>query len=179
MPPAKERYPAILYQCGHYSQMKRDGAKAAADCQSHGIWFATHGYVALVVDTLELGEIRGRHRGTLQGDRWWWYSAGYTSAGVECWNAIRSLDYLVSRPEVDPKRLGATGISGGGIGSFWVAAADDRVTAVAPVSGIGDLTFYAGEGGISRHCDRFFFANHARWNWTNIQRSSAPAVALR
>lgn len=176
--PAKSRYPAILYQVGHYNQMKRDGNKAAADCQSHGIWFATHGYVALVVDTLELGEIRGRHRGTLAGDRWWWYSAGYTSAGVECWNAIRSVDYLVSRPEVDPQRIGATGISGGGIGSFWVAAADDRITAVAPVSGIGDLIFYAGEGGTSRHCDCFFFPNRARWNWTNICALIAPRPLL-
>src|SRR5262245_36640161 len=49
-PAPKERAPAILYQCGHYNQMKRDGNKAAADCQSHAIWFATHGYVALVLD---------------------------------------------------------------------------------------------------------------------------------
>src|SRR5581483_2321829 len=134
--PAQGRYPAILYQCGHYNQMKRDGNKAAADCQSHAIWFANHGYVTLVVDTLELGEIAAMHRGLLQHNRWWWYSAGYTPAGVECWNAVRALDYLVSRPEVDPDRLGATGISGGGIGTFWVAAADERVKAAAPVSGI-------------------------------------------
>jgi hypothetical protein len=176
--PAKERLPAILYQCGHYSQMKRDGAKAAADCQSHAIWFARHGYVALVVDTLELGEIAALHRGLLQHNRWWWYSAGYTPAGVECWNAVRAIDYLVSRPEVDPERIGATGISGGGIGTFWVAAADERVKAAAPVSGMGDLIFYAGEEGTGRHCDCFFFPNRARWNWTTIAALVCPRPLL-
>src|SRR5262245_63449146 len=90
-PAPKKPCPAILYLCGHASQMKRDGNKAAPETQSHGIWFATHGYVALVLDTLELGEIAAMHRGTLRHERWWWYSAGYTPAGVECWNAIRAL----------------------------------------------------------------------------------------
>ena len=176
--PARGRSPAILYQSGHASQMKRDGNKADANHQSHAIWFATHGYVTLVLDTLELGEIASVHRGTLGQGRWWWYSAGYTPAGVECWNAIRAVDYLVSRPEVDPERIGATGISGGGIGTFWLAAADERIKASAPVSGMSDLTFYAGEGGIGRHCDCFFFPNRARWHWTTIAALICPPAAV-
>src|SRR5262245_32189746 len=176
--PAKGRHPAILYLCGHSSQMKRDGNKAAADCQSQAIWFATHGYVALVLDTLELGEIAAVHRGTLQHGRWWWYSAGYTPAGVECWNAIRALDYLAARPEVDRGRIGATGISGGGVVTFWVAAADDRVRAAAPVSGMADLRFYVADGGVGRHCDCFFFPNRARWDWLNVAALVAPRPLL-
>ena len=57
--PANDRYPAILYQVGHYNQHRRDGNKAAPDCQQQGIWFATHGYVVLVMDTLEFSEIAG------------------------------------------------------------------------------------------------------------------------
>jgi dienelactone hydrolase len=176
--PAHGRHPAVLYLCGHASQMKRDGTKAAADHQSHAIWFATHGYVALVLDTLELGEIAAVHRGLLRHERWWWYSAGYTPAGVECWNAVRALDYLESRPEVDPDRIVATGISGGGVVTFWVAAADDRVKAAAPVSGMGDVTFYAGEGGTGRHCDCFFFPNRARWPWSMISALVCPRPLL-
>lgn len=176
--PASGRCPAILYQCGHYNHDRREGAKAATDCQSHGIWFATHGYVALVIDTLELSEIAGLHRGLLAERRWWWHSAGYTPAGVECWNAIRALDYLVSRPEVDAASIGATGISGGGIGTCWIAATDPRVKAAAPVSGMADLTFYAGEDGISRHCDCFFLYNRARWNWTTISALVCPRPLL-
>ncbi|HEV2666454.1 MAG TPA: hypothetical protein VG324_16165, partial [Blastocatellia bacterium] len=76
--PAGGRSPAILYQVGHYNQHRRDGNKAAPDCLQQGIWFAKHGYVALVVDTLELSEIAGLHRGLLSGGRWWWHSVGYT-----------------------------------------------------------------------------------------------------
>jgi cephalosporin-C deacetylase-like acetyl esterase len=176
--PANGPYPAILYQVGHYNQHRRDGNKAAPDCLQQGAWFATHGYVALVMDTLELSEIAGLHRGLLAERRWWWHSAGYTPAGVECWNAMRALDYLASRPEVDAQRIGATGISGGGIGTFWIAAADERVKAAAPVSGMGDVTFYAGEDGISRHCDCFFLYNRARWNWTTISALISPRPLL-
>ena len=175
---ANERYPTILYQVGHANQHRRDGNKAANECQQHGSWFATHGYVALVMDTLELSEIAGLHRGLLSGNRWWWHSTGYSPAGVETWNAIRALDYLATRTEVDMTRIGATGISGGGIGTFWIAAIDDRVKASAPVSGLGDVTFYAGEDGISRHCDCFFFYNRARWNYTTVAALTCPRPML-
>lgn len=175
---AGQRYPTILYQVGHYNQHRRDGNKTAPDCLQQGIWFATHGYAALMLDTIELSEIAGRHRGPINGERWWWYSSGYTPAGVETWNAVRALDYLATRPEVDTTRLGATGISGGGIGTFWITALDDRVRAAAPVSGLGDLTFYAGEDGISRHCDCFFFYNRARWNWITVAALTCPRPLL-
>ncbi|MCZ7636385.1 MAG: hypothetical protein M5U12_10405 [Verrucomicrobia bacterium] len=105
------RLPAVLYVCGH-SGRGRDGNKAAF--QHHGMWFATHGFACLIIDTLQLGEIAGIHHGTYRYDRWWWQARGYTPAAVECWNGIRALDYLESRPEVDPARLAVTGISGVG-----------------------------------------------------------------
>src|SRR3569623_919470 len=119
---AGQKLPAVLYVCGH-SARGRNGNKVAY--QSHGIWFARHGYVCLVVDTLQLGEIGAVHHGTYHLDRWWWHSRGYTPAGVEAWTGVRSIDYLASRPDVDPNRIAVTGISGGGAATFWVAAADD------------------------------------------------------
>ena len=115
------KLPAIFYVCGH-SGRGRNGNKTAF--QSHGIWFARHGYICLIVDTLQLGEIAGIHHGTYRENRWWWLSRGYTPAGVECWNGIRAIDYLVSRSDVDADRLAVTGLSGGGAGTFWIAAAD-------------------------------------------------------
>jgi dienelactone hydrolase len=173
-------HPTILYLAGHYRKQLRDGAKS--ECQEHAIWFARHGYVALVPDTLELGEIAGVHQGTCPGPldvkRWWWQSAGYTPGGVECWNAIRALDYLAMRPEVDPNRIGATGISGGGMATFWVAAADERIKAAAPVSGIGDLGYYVGESGLDYHCDCMLFYNNARWSWATIAALVCPRPML-
>ncbi|HEX7902157.1 MAG TPA: prolyl oligopeptidase family serine peptidase [Planctomycetota bacterium] len=174
-PAAPGKYPAILYSIGHY-RAPRDGHKAAV--QDHGIWFATHGYVALLVDTIELGEVTCTHHGTYSDKRWWWHSAGFTPAGVECWNAIRGIDYLQSRPDVDPERIGATGISGGGAATFWISAADERVKASAPVSGMADLTWYIGEDGVNGHCDCMFLYNTFRWNWTSIAALVAPRPML-
>lgn len=174
-PLPKERLPAILYQCGH-ANMKRDGNKSAY--QDQGIWFATHGYACLAIDSLQLGEIAGIHHGTYREGRWWWQSAGYTPAGVECWNGIRALDYLQSRSEIDPERLGATGISGGGAATFWISAADERIKAAAPCAAMADLQYYCGEDGVNGHCDCMFFYNRARWNWTQIAALICPRPLL-
>jgi len=163
--PANGPYPAILYSIGHY-RGGRDGHKTQVS--DHGLWFASHGYVCLIYDTIELGEVTCTHHGTYNVGRWWWHSNGFTPAGVECWNAIRAIDYLQSRPEVDPKRIGATGISGGGAATFWISAADDRIRATAPVSGMSDLTWYVGDDGVNGHCDCMFLYNNYRWNWTTI-----------
>jgi dienelactone hydrolase len=169
------RLPAVLYLCGHSSQ-GRDGNKTAY--QSHGIWLARHGYVCLMLDTLQLGEIAGVHHGTYREGRWWWQSRGYTPAGVECLNGIRGIDYLVSRSDVDPQRIGVTGISGGGAATFWIAAADDRVRCAAPVSGMSDLEDYVAGRAIEGHCDCMFLYNAFQWPWTRIAALVAPRPLL-
>ena len=91
----KKPTPTILYVCGHGS-VKKDGISYGnkVHYQHHGIWFARNGYVCLVIDTLQLGEIEGIHHGTYNNKMWWWNSRGYSSAAVEAWNCIRALDYL-------------------------------------------------------------------------------------
>ena len=169
------KLPAILYVCGH-SDRGRDGNKSAY--QDHGMWFASNGYLCLMIDTLQLGEIRGIHHGTYKYDRWWWHAAGYTPAGVECWNGVRAIDYLVSRPDVDPERIGVTGISGGGAATFWIAAADERVKCAVPVSGMSDLESYVKHKVINDHCDCMFLYNTYQWDWTTIAALLAPCPLL-
>jgi dienelactone hydrolase len=173
--PVGERLPAVLYVCGH-SPRGRNGNKTAY--QSHGIWLARHGYICLMVDTLQLGELAGTHHGTYREGRWWWLSRGYTPAGVECWNGIRGIDYLVSRPDVDAARIGVTGISGGGAATFWIAAADERVKAAVPVSGMSDLRAYVPNRVINGHCDCMFLYNTYQWPWTRIAALIAPRTLL-
>jgi len=170
-----ERLPAVLYVCGH-SGNGRNGNKTSF--QSHGIWFARHGYICLMLDSLQLGEIAALHHGTYREGRWWWHSRGYTPGGVECWNGVRGIDYLVSRPDVDPERIAVTGISGGGAATFWIAAADERVRAAAPVSGMADLMSYVPNRVINGHCDCMFLYNTFRWPWTRIAALIAPRPLL-
>jgi dienelactone hydrolase len=54
-------------------------------------------------------------------------TAGVTWPGMMLWDDIRTLDYLSSRPEVDPKRLACVGLSVGGYRSFMLAALDPRI----------------------------------------------------
>jgi len=169
------RLPAVLYVCGH-SMRGRNGNKTAY--QSHGIWFARHGYICLVLDTLQLGEIAAIHHGTYREGRWWWHSRGYTSAGVECLNGIRGIDYLISRPDVDPDRIAVTGISGGGAATFWIAAGDERVKVAVPVSGMSDLPDYVSNRVINEHCDCMFLYNTFQWPWTRIAALIAPRPQL-
>jgi dienelactone hydrolase len=169
------KLPAVLYVCGH-SHRGRDGNKAAF--QHHGMWFATHGYACLIIDTLQLGEVPGVHHGTYNHGRWWWQARGYTPAGVECWNGIRALDYLQGRPEVDGERLAVTGISGGGMASFWIAAADERIKAAVPVSGLSDLETYVVDRVVNGHCDCMFLINAHRWPCAQIAALLAPRPFL-
>lgn len=171
--------PTILYLSGHGPVISNGvsyGNKVSY--QHHGAWFARNGYICLVVDTLQLGEILGLHHGTYREGMWWWNSRGYTPAGVEAWNCIRALDYLSTRPEVDTNRFGATGRSGGGAYSWWIAALDDRIKAAAPVAGITDLHNHVIDGTVEGHCDCMFMVNSHRWDYPEVAALVAPRPLL-
>ncbi len=171
--------PAILYVCGHANVMK-DGISYGnkTGYHHHGVWFARHGYVCLIIDTVQLGEIRGEHHGTYGKGRWWWVSRGYTPAGLEAWSGIRGLDYLETRAEVDASRLGVTGRSGGGAYSWWVAALDDRIKAAAPTAGVTSMRNHVVDGCIEGHCDCMFFVNTYRWDFDRLVALVAPRPLL-
>ena len=176
---AQKPLPTILYVCGH-SVMKKDGVTLGnkTGYHHHGVWFARHGYNCLIIDTLQLGEIEGKHHGTHNLNRWWWVATGYTPAGVEAWNCIRALDYLETRPEVDPKRIGVTGRSGGGAYSWWIAALDERIAAAAPTAGITSLHNHVVDGCVEGHCDCMFMVNTYRWDFDRVAALIAPRPLL-
>ncbi|MCH9725367.1 MAG: acetylxylan esterase [Planctomycetes bacterium] len=173
------KIPAILYVCGH-GNVKKNGISygSKAHYQHHGAWFARNGYVCLTIDTLQLGEIEGLHHGTYREGMWWWFSRGYTPAGVEAWNCIRALDYLQSRPEVDGEKLGVTGRSGGGAYSWWISAIDERIKASVPVAGITNLKNYVIDGAVEGHCDCMFMVNTYQWDYAQVAALVAPRPLL-
>ena len=130
------KVPGVLVVCGHAYE-----GKACDTYASAAIGLVLKGFASLVIDPVEQGE-RKQYAGVenprgglcanhnmmgkqmaLEGE---WLGAW------RVWDAIRGLDYLETRAEVDAKRLLVTGNSGGGTLTTWVAAADPRPIAVAP-----------------------------------------------
>jgi cephalosporin-C deacetylase-like acetyl esterase len=169
------KVPAVLLFVGHYNR-GRNGHKTFM--QDHGKWFAQNGYVCLIMDTLARGELPGQHHGLYANNRWWWIARGYTPAAVECWNAVRGIDYLVSRPEVDPDRIAATGLSGGGAVTFWISAVDDRVKCAAAHSGLTDWESNIINRILRLHCDCMLPYNTYGWELTTVGALIAPTPFL-
>ena len=171
--------PAVLYVCGH-GQVKENGVSLGnkTHYQHHPAWFAKQGYIAMAIDTIQLGEIEGIHHGLYRLNRWDWPSRGYTPAGAEAWNAIRAVDYLVSRPEVDATKIGITGRSGGGAYSWYAAAIDERIAVAVPVAGITDLRDHVVDQIIRGHCDCMFFNNRYGWDYSTLAAMVHPRALL-
>jgi dienelactone hydrolase len=162
--------PAILYLCGHLPHPRGAKTQYQDRCQ----WFAAHGYAVLVIDTLEFAEVAGPHHGTHNLNLWHWLSLGYTPAGVEVWNAIRALDYLETRPEVDMKRVGLTGISGGGAMTWYTAAVDDRIAAAAPSCATFTYGSQAEHWLAAGQCDCIYYHNTYGWDFPVVGALIAP-----
>ena len=171
--------PTILYVCGHGPSITNGVSYGTKVSYQHwGMWFARNGYLCMIIDTHESGEILGNHHGTHRDGLWWWNSRGYTPAGVETWNGMRALDYLSTRSEVDMNRIGITGRSGGGAYSWFVTAMDDRIKAAAPTAGITDLQNHVMDGCVEGHCDCMFFVNTYRWDYAQLAALAAPRPLL-
>ncbi len=146
------KQPGVLYLCGH-------GTCGIIHYQSHAMRWAQRGYVCLILDTIEQHDNPGEHHGLWTGQRPDWLSMGYTSAGGEVWNGIRALDVLAALPEVDPGRIGVTGVSGGGAQSLYVAIADERIRAVASSCGVSVPKDALQNRHLGNHCDCMYYHN--------------------
>jgi len=136
------------------------------------------GYICLIIDPIQVAEVFGVHRGTHSNDMRDWYCRGYTPIGIEVWNAMRAVDYLLTRPDVDGKRLTINGVSGGGHLSWMTGAVDDRLAVVQPVAGTADVQAHVQLDLQARHCDCAYFINTYRHDWTTLAALIAPRPLL-
>ncbi|MBO7404151.1 MAG: acetylxylan esterase, partial [Clostridia bacterium] len=122
--------PAILNVIGHWLR-QRLTRMDEADYPQQIANFAMMGFVCLVTDMIGMVDSRQISHEYGGGELELWLSNGL---GVQLWNNIRALDLLSAMPEVDPERIGVTGASGGGSQSLFLALADDRIKAAAPIN---------------------------------------------
>ncbi|MBR6471264.1 MAG: acetylxylan esterase [Victivallales bacterium] len=129
--------PAILMLCGHNLEGKGCDAYQKAPRA-----LAQAGFAVLVIDPVGQGErqqMLDTPVGAVMNPCWQHNMLGKQAILLGEWfgawrtyDAVRGLDYLLGRPEVDTTRVGVHGTSGGGTLTTWVTAVDDRITMSAP-----------------------------------------------
>lgn len=132
-------FPAVLGSCGHSAE-----GKAAPRYQAFCQRLVRAGFVVLIYDPLSQGErdqyealprdhplrTRCTHAHNMAGKQL--ELLGDFFGNWRVWDGIRALDYLLSRPEVDGRRVGMTGNSGGGTLTTWIWSIERRLRMAAP-----------------------------------------------
>lgn len=134
----KQPMPGVIGVCGHSLN-----GKAAEAYQAFAQNLARLGYVCFIIDPVGQGERfqyltdtlksrlgggvaehiqMGNHQALIGEFLGTWFT----------WDGIRALDYLLTRPEVDPQHVGVTGNSGGGTQTTWLCGLEPRFTMAAP-----------------------------------------------
>ena len=133
----RQSHPAILVPAGHSTDGK---IHYQSLCQR----LVKSGYVVLSWDPIGQGERSQFWDAASHGSRYnlicaehavlgnQAYLAGQSLARYEVWDAMRGLDYLLSRSDVDRRRIAITGTSGGGFQTAIIAALDPRIGVVIP-----------------------------------------------
>lgn len=142
VPEGSGPFPAIISPCGHYPL-----ARMLPQYQSVYLTLVKSGFVVLGYDPIGQGERR----------QYWNPETGVTEVGgptvehsmpgqllillgenltqYRVWDGMRAIDYLLARPEVDGKRIGCAGHSGGGTLTKFITLADERVQCAAIIEG--------------------------------------------
>lgn len=143
----REKAPAVIYCSGH------SPAGYRSDVYQHVILnLVNKGFVVFAFDPVGQGErleyFDEKEKKSAVGGPTAEHSypgsqafiTGSSQARYMIWDGIRAVDYLLTRREVDPDRIGITGRSGGGTQSSYIAAFDDRIKAAAPECYITNFT---------------------------------------
>jgi dienelactone hydrolase len=135
LPVGEPPFPGVLILCGHSDTGK-------VGYQEVGVYLARNGIAALCPDPIGQGE--RKQLLDEEGNPYLGPTTEHMVAGIApillgrnlasymIWDGIRGIDYLMSRPDIDPERIGCTGNSGGGNRTSYLMALDDRIDAAAP-----------------------------------------------
>ena len=151
--------PAVLNVIGH-----SPNGKAAEIVQMRSISQAKKGFVALTIDCMGQGERQ------IDDPSTWTRSPGYTHQiigtqafisgtnvfNLMVWDAIRAIDYLVSRPEVDADNISITGCSGGGMMTTYILPFETRLKVAVPACNPNTWSYRA-HAGLSADHEQIFF----------------------
>ncbi len=136
-------FPLVLCPVGHWRHGKDEQTPAA---RSHGL--AKLGYVTITYDPF--GQEERAVPGNEHSEHWRLSLTGHSNMSLMVWDTVRALDYMLTRPDVDPDRIACTGASGGGLNTLYYSIVDDRLDVAVPVVYITQWADFLGTG--AQHC---------------------------
>lgn len=144
----------VLFLCGHH-QLAKHVEEYQTVCQ----YLARAGLVVMAQDPIGQGERFSYYEPSLKATTVDWGVPEHSYAGAQCLplgdsiakyfvhDSMRGVDYLLTRPEVDPNKIGVTGNSGGGTQSCLMMVCDPRIAAAAPTTFVMSRREYMFSGG--------------------------------
>jgi dienelactone hydrolase len=179
----KGKMPAILYCSGHSG----DGFRSDV-YQKTILNLVRQGFIVLAFDPIGQGEryqylneegeiiLGPTHEHSYPGSQS--FISGRSPANYFIWDGIRAIDYLISRKEVDPLRIGITGRSGGGTQTAYIAAMDNRVVAAAPECYITTFDMLLRSGGPQDAEQNLMYAPEKGFDIGDLIQIRAPKPVL-
>lgn len=180
---AGPRSPVMLYNHSHGGRYKVGKEELLSPAPymnevSYGESLTQLGISVLCIDAWAFGERSVRSEATIFKELLW---QGRTMWGMMVFDSLRAVDYLVSRSDVDPARIGTLGMSMGSTMAWWLAALDPRIQVTVDICCLTDFEALLEEGGLDRHGLYYYVSdllNHFTTAQINALIAPRPHLSL-
>ena len=158
----KKKHPVIIYNHAHgdnYELGKDElliGHKNYLQKPYYAEELTRNGYSALSIDAWAFGNRRGRSESEIFKHMLW---NGKVMWGMMVYDNIRAIDYLISREDVDDRRIGTLGLSMGSTMAWWLAALDTRIKVCIDICCLTDFQSLIDTFGLDRHNIYYYVPN--------------------
>lgn len=178
---ATGRVPCLLYNHAHGGdyQLGKDEllfGRKALQSPPYADALTASGYAALCIDTWCFGARSGRTESETFKEMLW---RGQLLWGMMVYDSLRAVDYLVSRDDVDPERIGTVGLSMGSTMAWWLAALDTRIQVCVDICCLTDFDALIESGGLDAHGIYYYVPSLLKtFSTANINALIAPRPHL-
>lgn len=177
------KIPVILFNHSHFGQYdvgKNEFLYGRKEMQRppFALALAREGYAGLCIDSWGFGERHTASESEIFKEMLW---KGQVMWGMMVYDNLRALDYLVSREEVDPGRIGTMGMSMGSTMAWWVAALDERISVCVDLCCLTDFKTLIEEKGLDLHGIYYYvpdLLNHFSTSGINALIAPRPHFGL-
>lgn len=177
------KIPVVLFNHSHFGQYevgKEEFIRGRPEMQRppYALALARAGYAGLCLDVWGFGERKGPSELEIFKGMLW---KGQVMWGMMVYDNLRALDYLVTRPDVDSKRIGTIGMSMGSTMSWWLAALDERIKVCIDLCCLTDFQTLVEEKGLGLHGIYYYvpdLLNHFTTSQINGLISPRPHFGL-